>query len=328
MKKTLIIATRTGSLAMAQTQIVVSALQKLYPALDVRIKKITSEGDKDKRTTLWELKSTGFFTSKLEDALLAKQADPPKGLASLRPASPAKRGERVEAGEVSPKADVAVHSFKDLPTAQREGLSIAAVLDRRFPEDCLVSVKRIKSVDELPEGAKIGTSSLRRTVQAKRLREDLQCVPIRGNVTTRLKKLERGDFDAVILARAGLERLGLANKISIVFDPAQFIPAPAQGALAVQVRDDDTETKEIVSRLDEKGARITTTAERLVFSTLGCGCHAPAGVFAKITGKKITISAFYSDADGKNLAQSSLTGPVTNSETLAQSLAKNLLKQI
>jgi hydroxymethylbilane synthase len=143
-----------------------------------------------------------------------------------------------------------------------------------------------------------------------------------------LKKLERGEFDAIVLARAGLERLGLANKISIVFDPAQFIPAPAQGALAVQIRADDNETKEIVSQIDEKGDRITTTAERLVFSALQCGCHAPAGVFAKIICEKITISAFYSDADGKILAQSSLTGPVTNSETLAQSLAKKLLKQI
>jgi hydroxymethylbilane synthase len=308
MKKTLIVATRDGSLALAQTEIVVSTLGNLYPDLDIRIKKITSEGDKDRRTTLWELKSTGFFTSKLEDALLASEAD------------------------------IAVHSFKDLPTAIREGLTIAAVLDRRYPEDCLVSAggTAILAVSsragspchELPKGAKIGTSSLRRTVQLKRLRGDLQCVPIRGNVTTRLKKLEQGDFDAIVLARAGLERMGLANKISIVFDPAQFIPAPAQGALAVQVRDDDTETKEIVSRLDDKEARITTTAERLVFAALGCGCHAPAGVFAKITGEKITISAFYSDADGKTLAQSSLTGPVSNFETLAQSLAKNLLKQI
>ncbi|MCJ7728321.1 MAG: hydroxymethylbilane synthase, partial [Sedimentisphaerales bacterium] len=159
--------------------------------------------------TLWELKSTGFFTSRLEDALLAKQAD------------------------------LAVHSFKDLPTEQREELTVAAVLDRRYPEDCLVSAAPIKSVTELPKGAKAGTSSLRRTVQLKRLREDLECVPIRGNVTTRLKKLEQGDFDAIVLARAGLERLNLADKISIIFDPTQFIPAPAQGALAVEVRADD-----------------------------------------------------------------------------------------
>jgi hydroxymethylbilane synthase len=294
MKKTLIVATRDGSLALAQTEIVVSSLRNLYPDLDIRTKKVTSEGDKDRRTTLWELKSTGFFTSRLEDALLAGEAD------------------------------IAVHSFKDLPTAQREGLSIAAILDRKFPEDCLVSAAPVKSVDELPNKAKIGTSSLRRAVQVKRLREDLQCVPIRGNVTTRLKKLEKGDFDAIILARAGLERMNLADKISVVFDPTQFIPAPAQGALAVQVRADDTETGEIVTSLDDKDARITTTAERIVFASLQCGCHAPAGAFAKIASSQITISAFLSDADGKKFAKTTLTGPLTDSETLAKFLAEKL----
>jgi hydroxymethylbilane synthase len=297
MKKTLIVATRGGSLATAQTQIVVSALQKLFPVLDIQIKKIASEGDNDRRTTLWELKSTGFFTSRLEDTLLANEAD------------------------------IAVHSFKDLPTAIREGLAVAAVFDRKSPEDCLVSANPIKSIDELPNAAKVGTSSLRRTVQLKRLREDLQCIPIRGNVTTRLKKLERGEFDAIVLARAGLERLGLCDKISIVFDPTQFIPAPAQGALAVQIRADDTETKDIVSKLDENRARITTTAERLVFAALGCGCHAPAGVFAKISDNQITIYACLSDTEGKKFAQSSVTGPVDNYKTLAQTLAAKLLRK-
>jgi hydroxymethylbilane synthase len=297
MKKTLVIATRAGSLAIAQTQIVVSALQKIHPAVNIRIKKIASEGDKDHRTTLWELKSTGFFTSKLEDALLASEAD------------------------------IAVHSFKDLPTAQREGLSIAAVLDRRFPEDCLVSAKPIKSINQIPKGAKIGTSSLRRTIQINRLRPDLICVPIRGNVTTRLRKVERGDFDAIILARAGLERLGLSDRISLVFDPTQFIPAPAQGALAVQIRADDIEAKEITSRLDDKNVRITTTAERMVFAALQCGCHAPAGAFALVNGSQITISAFFSEPDGKKYAQATLAGPVDNYETLAQSLAAKLLRK-
>ncbi len=308
MKKTLIVATRGGALATAQTQIVLSALQKLFPALDIQIKKIASVGDKDRRTTLWELKTTGFFTSRLEDALLAKEAD------------------------------VAVHSFKDLPvspderasrggpTTIREGLTIAAVLDRRFPEDCLVSATPINSLEELPQGAKVGTSSLRRAVQLKRLREDLQYVPIRGNVTTRLKKLERGDFDAIVLARAGLERLGLSEKISITFEPTQFIPAPAQGALAVQIRADDAETKEIISRLDEKEARITTTAERLVFAALQCGCHAPAGVFAKINGSQITITGCFSDPEGKKFVKSSISGPVDNYKTLAWPLAEKLLK--
>jgi hydroxymethylbilane synthase len=304
MKKTLTIATRIGSLAIVQTQIVAAAIQKLFPvlstvegpALDIRIKKIASEGDKDRRTTLWELKETGFFTSILEDALLAKEAD------------------------------IAVHSFKDLPTAIREGLTIEAVLDRKYPEDCLVCASLIKSLDELPKEAIVGTSSLRRTVQLKRLRNDLKCVSIRGNVPTRLKKLEQGDFDAIVLARAGLERLGLADKISIIFDPTKFIPSPAQGALAVEVRADDTETKEIVSKLDDKDARIVTTAERQVFSALGCGCHAPAGVFAQINGSNITISGCFSDPDpdGQNFSHATISGPIAQSAKLAQTLADKL----
>jgi hydroxymethylbilane synthase len=294
MKKTLIVATRGGALAVTQTGIVVSAIQKIYPSLDITVKKIASEGDKDRRTTLWELKETGFFTSQLEDALMANQAD------------------------------VAVHSFKDLPTDIRKGLSIGAVFNREFPEDCLVSASPIKTLDQLPRQAKVGTSSLRRTVQLKRLREDLQCLPIRGNVNTRLRKLDEGEYNAIVLARAGLERLGLAEKISIIFDPAKFIPAPAQGALAVEIRADDSETNQIVSQLDDKKARIETTAERIVFSALGCGCHAPAGVFAQVAGSQITISGCFSDPDGGKFRESSISGPAEDYESLARTLADKL----
>ena len=152
----------------------------------------------------------------------------------------------------------------------------------------------------------------------------MKCVPIRGNVPTRLKKLEQGDFNAIVLARAGLERLGLADKISIIFDPTQFIPSPAQGALAVEVRADDAETKEIVSKLDDKDAHIITTAERLVFSALGCGCHAPAGVFAQINGSNITISGCFSDPDGQNFSHATISGPIAQSAKLAQTLADKL----
>jgi hydroxymethylbilane synthase len=168
----------------------------------------------------------------------------------------------------------------------------------------------------------------------KRLRNDLKCVPIRGNVPTRLKKLEQGDFDAIVLARAGLERLGLSDKISIIFDPTKFIPSPAQGALAVEIRADDTETKEIVSKLDDKDARITTTTERQVFSALGCGCHAPAGVFAQLNSgnlsrrseakTEITIWGCLSDPNGDNFREASLSGPISDSAKLAKSVADKL----
>ncbi|OHB56250.1 MAG: hydroxymethylbilane synthase [Planctomycetes bacterium RBG_13_44_8b] len=300
--KTLTVATRGGKLAIAQTEIVIDSLKKIYPGLQIEIKKVTTAGDRDKRTALWNLKETGFFTSQLEDTLLARQAD------------------------------FAVHSLKDLPTSLRDGLTIAAVCDRQYAEDCSIAAKPVAAIEELPHTAKIGTSSLRRIAQLKRLRADLKLEPIRGNVTTRIKKLEEacpraggGQFDAIILARAGVERLGLSARISFCFDPRQFIPAPAQGALAVQTRTDDIETTELISAIDDKIARLTAFAERQVLVTLQCGCHAPVGVFAEIVGDKIKIYAFISDLEGKSFVSRSITGPISDVFKLTDELANDLL---
>ncbi|MBN2594242.1 MAG: hydroxymethylbilane synthase [Sedimentisphaerales bacterium] len=293
--KSLTVATRGGALAIAQTEHVIATLEKIHPGLKIKIKEITTAGDKDRRTALWTLKETGFFTSQVEDALIAHQAD------------------------------FAVHSFKDLPTAQREGLTIGAVFDRKFVEDCLVTREPVDSIEKLPAGAKIGTSSLRRAAQLKHLRSDLEPKPIRGNVQTRLRKLEAGHFDAILLARAGLERLGLADKISLIFDPAMFIPAPAQGALAVQTRAEDIETNEIIAAINDQRARTAAAAERKILTTMQCGCHAPVGAFAEITGGEIHIRAFICDLQGKNFISGELAGPAKDSEKLAERLAKELL---
>lgn len=294
--KVLTVATRPGRLAIAQTRIVISALEREYPDIQIKIKKVTSRGDRDRRTALWNLKSTGFFTSQVEDALLAGEAD------------------------------FAVHSFKDLPTAQRDGLTIAAVCDRQFPQDCLIASDVVSSIEQLPDSAKIGTSSLRRAAQLRRLRADLQPAPIRGNVQTRLKKLDEGEFDAVILARAGLERLGLGQRISLVFDPAEFIPAAAQGALAVQTRSDDEQLRKQVSAIDDEKLRTITSAERQVLVTMQCGCHAPVGAFAKIVADDIEICAFISDLQGQNFIRRQLTGPDENAGQLAEQIANELLE--
>ena len=293
--KVLTAATRGGALAIAQTQIVIAALKKFHPDIQIKIKTVTTKGDRDRRTALWNLKDTGFFTSRIEDALLAGQAD------------------------------FAVHSFKDLPTRQREGLTIAAVCDRQFAEDCLVSASRVELIEQLPAGARIGTSGLRRAAQIRRLRPDFEPTPIRGNVQTRLRKLETGDFDAIILARAGLERLGLGGKISLVFDPAEFIPAPAQGALAVQTRADDAVTNKLIAVINDEKARTTTFAERKILTTMQCGCHAPVGAFAKIAAGRIQIRAFISDLQGKNFITRQTTGPAGKAENLAAKLATELL---
>ncbi|MCJ7675379.1 MAG: hydroxymethylbilane synthase [Sedimentisphaerales bacterium] len=294
--KILTVATRGGALAIAQTKIVNAGLQRIYPDLKIEIKTVATRGDRDRRTALWDLKDSGFFTSQVEDALLAGEAD------------------------------LAVHSFKDLPTRLREGLTIAAVCDRAFPEDCLVSPNPISAIEQLGNSAKIGTSSLRRAVQIRRLRKDLEPVPIRGNVQTRIRKLDKGEFDAVILARAGLERLALGDKISFCFDPRNFIPAPAQGALAVQTRETDIEIGKVVAAIDDEKVRMVTCAERQVLATMQCGCHAPVGAFANIVGDNIEICAFISDLQGENLVRREIVGPASKGQALAEQLAQELLQ--
>ena len=291
----LTVATRGGALAIAQTKFVVASLQEIHPHLEIKVKQVTTSGDRDRRTALWSLKDTGFFTSQLEDALTAGEAD------------------------------FAVHSFKDLPTEQREGLTITAVFDRNFVEDCLVAGSPVDSLDELPKGAKIGTSSLRRAAQLRHLRADIEPAPLRGNVQTRLKKLDTREFDAILLARAGLERLGLGDRISFVFDPSEFIPAPAQGALAIQTRADDDRTNEIIAAIDDPKARTTAGAERMILTTMQCGCHAPVGAYAKITAGKIKIRAFICDLQGENYIARQTTGPAAEAEALAEQLAQELL---
>jgi hydroxymethylbilane synthase len=307
--KALTIATRRGELAVAQTQTVVAALKARHPGIEIRIREVTTAGDRDRRTALWDLKDTGFFTSCLEDALLAGEAD------------------------------VAVHSFKDLPTEGRDGLAVTAVCDRQWPEDCLVCsvparasgqtpygvTTKISSIEELPRGARIGTSSLRRAAQLKHLRPDVELVPLRGNVQTRIRKLRTTDLDAIVLARAGLERLGLGKMISIVFDPRQFIPAPAQGALAVQTGSDDAETVALVRTIDDEMSRALASAERQVLVAMQCGCHAPAGAYAESHDGAIEMCAFLSDVQGRQIIRRQVCGPLSQGLQLGEQLARELL---
>lgn len=280
---------------MAQTRSVIAALKVKHPRIEVRIKEIVSAGDKDRRTALWDLKDTGFFTSRLEEALLAGEAD------------------------------VAVHSLKDLPTHQRDGLSLAAICDRQWPEDCLLARRSVGSIDELPRSARVGTSSLRRAAQLRHLRPDLALEPLRGNVQTRISKLETTELDAIILARAGLERLGLADRISVVFDPRQFIPAPGQGALAVQTRSDDREAVEVVRSIDDELSRALASAERQVLAAMQCGCHAPVGAYAQSRDGVIELHAFLSDVQGRGIIKRQTSGPVSEALPLGQRLAGELL---
>lgn len=280
---------------MVQTRGVIAALKAKHPEVEFHVKEITTSGDKDRRTALWDLKDTGFFTSQLEDALVAGEAD------------------------------FAVHSFKDLPTHQPEGLTVTAICDRRWPEDSLLARQPIRSIGDLPHAARVGTSSLRRAAQLRHLRPDLELVPLRGNVQTRIRKLHTTDLDAIILARAGLERLGLADQISVIFDPRQFIPAPAQGALAVQTRVDDEETVEIVRSIDDELSRALALAERQVLATMQCGCHAPVGAFAEARDGVATLHAFLANVDGRNIVRKQAMGSIAQALQLGERLAGELL---
>lgn len=294
--KTIKIASRGSKLALIQSNYVSKLLKNLCPDLEISIVEISTKGDRDKTDFLYKSQTVGFFTSEVENAIL------------------------------DARADVAVHSLKDLPTDITPGLVIAAIPKRESIADALVTSTRANSIMDLPTGATVGTSSLRRIAQLKHLRNDLKCVPLRGNVETRVRKVETGQIDAAVLACAGLNRLGLAEKISAILDPQQFLIAPGQGALAVQVRSDDTELIKLVSQLEDEQTRIATEAERDILASMHGGCSIPLGVYSQIDDDTITITAMISDIEGKKLIKLSKSAPINQSTDCAQKLAKELLE--
>jgi hydroxymethylbilane synthase len=289
------IASRSSKLALVQAGFVCDLLTSLYPNIEISIVKVTTKGDRDKSDFLYKSESVGLFTREVEKAILEQ------------------------------KADMAVHSLKDLPTAITAGLVVAAIPERDSPADALVASLPISSIAELPAGATVGTSSLRRIAQLLHIRADLKCVPLRGNIDTRLAKVASGQVDAAVIACAGLNRLGLADKISAVLPPSEFIPAPAQGALAVQIRNDNAELAELISKIDDGHSRITAETERKVLAAMCGGCSIPVGVYAQITSDTITVEAMISDLKATNYIRRRKEGPLAETDYLAKKLAEELL---
>jgi hydroxymethylbilane synthase len=289
------LASRASKLALIQSEQVIKLLRQIQPDIECSIVKISTKGDSDKVDFLYKSGSMGFFTTEVENALL------------------------------DGRADLAVHSYKDLPTALTSGLLIAAVPKRESPADAVVSSQKLASIDDLPAGAAIGTSSLRRIAQLRLLRDDIECVPMRGNVETRVRKAMRGQVSAIVVACAGLNRLGLSDKISFCFDPKKFIPAPAQGALAVQVRTEDNELAELVSQIDDRNSRIAVETERRVLQVMHGGCSIPLGVYSQIQNDNITLDAVICDVEGKNYVRRSITTPLDEAKPAAEKLAKEIL---
>ena len=292
--RTVRIATRGSALAVAQTRLVAERLMAACPSVRVELVTVQTRGDQERHSPLWKLEGYGFFTTQVEAAVL------------------------------DGRADVAVHSFKDMPTQANENLTIAAIFERTYPEDAVIAAAGIHGLQDLTEGACLGTSSPRRIAQLKALRSDLDVRPLRGNVETRLQTVRDGEFEAVVVARAGLERLGLAGDIAFCFDPTVFVPAAAQGALAIQTRADDTHMRQIVACLHDAPTAIAVGAERAVLSALHPGCHAPVGVFARLRDDELEIFALAAGLEGWPCLRRQVRGPAVSAEALAAELLQRL----
>lgn len=290
----LIFATRPSTLARWQTQWVIHALKNIHPNLECEEKIITTQGDKILDKPLPEIGGKGLFTQELESELLG--------------------------GAVH----CAVHSLKDLPVENPAGLTVGCIPLRAEVRDALIS-KNNYTVDTLPAGASVGTSSLRRAAQILARRPDVRTESLRGNVDTRLRKALDGQYDAIILAGAGLTRLGLDNHVTEWLALDLMLPAPGQGALAVQCRLDDRETLDLLAPLEDQATRKAVTAERAFLSGLGGGCSVPVAAYAKVEGKTILLTGLVISEDGKKAIHVKRTG--TDANVLGNELAQRAIAQ-
>jgi hydroxymethylbilane synthase len=295
--KTIKIATRASKLALAQANLVKDCLQAMAPDTPVSVVKISTKGDRDKSDFLYKSSSVGFFTSEVENSLLNHEGD------------------------------IAVHSLKDLPTTTTNGLTVSAIPCRENVSDVIVASSNLFSIHDLPEKARIGTSSLRRISQLKRLRPDLDCQPLRGNVETRIKKVHDEQVDAIVIAQAGLNRLGLSDQISLVLDPVHFIPAPGQGALAIQTRTDDVELCRMVAKIDDSDSRLTAETERRILAGLHGGCSIPLGVYCHIENETLHIHAILSNITATKHIRKVASCPLDQAVQTADAITKQILNE-
>ncbi len=290
------IATRKSALALWQAEHVASLLEALPEVEAVELVPMSTRGDEILDRSLQKIGGKGLFIKELEIAM--------------------QRGD----------ADIAVHSMKDVPAEMPEGFCLAAMLERANHADALVSPDG-QQLQDLREGALIGSSSLRRQAQLKLLRPDLRIEPLRGNVNTRLAKLDNGDYDAIILAAAGLERLGLDDRISQVFRPDEMLPAAAQGVVGIECCDDAVELRQVLAQLNHHTSVRTTLAERAIARVLEASCQSPVATFASIDGDSMTVTALVAMPDGSRVIRDSVNGQPADAEQLGEALAARLLDQ-
>lgn len=295
-KTCLRIATRKSLLALWQADYVAKALCRLHPGLQVELVRMSTQGDKILDTPLAKVGGKGLFVKELEQGLL--------------------RGE----------VDIAVHSMKDVPVTLPEGLHIAVTCEREDPRDAFVS-NRWQQLDSLPQKAKIGTSSLRRQSQVRERRPDFQVLDLRGNVQTRLARLDNGDFDAIILATAGLKRLDLADRIRERLAPEVSLPAIGQGAIGIECRQGDTATEQLIKTLDHVPTRIAIKAERALNERLSGGCQIPIAGYAELDDERLRLRALVGQPDGGRVIRGELWGMPGEAEAMGIALAEDLLQR-
>lgn len=288
------IGTRGSRLARWQAEHVADRLRALPAAPIVELVYIQTEGDRVLDVALSKLPGKAFFTKELEQAIL------------------------------DGRVDLAVHSLKDVETALPDGLALGAVLQREDPRDVLVARPGLR-LDSLPDGATIGTSSLRRSAFLLRWRPDLRVRDLRGNVPTRIEKLDAGDYDAIVLAAAGLKRLGLEDRISDYFTPDILLPAVSQGAITVQLRSDDEPTGALIRALEHPPTRAATTAERALLRTVEGGCQIPVGAHATVDAGRLALTAVICSLDGRESVAGATEGSADDARAVGEDLAHDLL---
>ena len=293
----LVVGTRGSNLALVQTNWVVDQLKKANPGVEFEVKIIKTKGDLIKDLPLDKIGDKGLFVKEIEKSLLD--------------------------GEI----DMAVHSMKDMPSYLPEGLKFAHSPKREDPRDALIFKEGYKSLDDLPQGARIGTGSKRRKYQLLKHRPDLEIVPIRGNIETRIKKIETEKLDGVVLAASGLRRAGLDDKIDYYIPTDIMLPAPAQGILALEIREDDKETEKIIDSIKDDITKIQIDAERGFLIGVNGSCHIPMGAYCEIEGEKITLTGLYGDGEGKKIVVQSQTGTLADAPKIGYELAKSVLKE-
>jgi len=296
MMMTLKIATRKSPLALWQAEHIRARLQELHPGLTVELVTFVTQGDKILDTPLAKIGGKGLFVKELEAALL------------------------------DGRADLAVHSMKDVPMHLPTGLSLPVICEREDPCDAFVS-NRFEGFEQLPKGATVGTSSLRRKTQILKARPDLNILDLRGNVGTRLSKLDAGEYDAIILASAGLKRLGLSERITHTLSPELSLPAVGQGALGLECRTDDQAILDLISPLQHEQTSICVRAERAFNSHLEGGCQVPIAAYATLKNGQLQLEGRVGSVDGLILLSSQVSGQPEHAEQLGIELAENLLSQ-